>query len=216
MDYLQRLESLHPDIVDNYLQSGTSDAIPAEMQQFIMQLQWALEIKEYEGNISRAAKKLRMRVSAAQNIQLNINTAKARIYSAMTYFDVDDNIPQKIWDRDTANKLSSLAQLAIAQDKLTEAGRFIDRANELRRRANTADNNNGNLQINFLISTDYNIEDGGFERKNLKAIAAKANKGFYINMISGITGITEKEREGLYQDADIVETDFEEVNSNEQ
>lgn len=216
MDNLQRLESLHPDIVDSYLQSGTSDAIPVELQQFIMQLQWALEIKEYEGNISRAAKKLRERVFATQHIRLNINTAKARIYSAMTYFDVDDNIPQKIWDRDAANKFASLAQLAIAQDKLGEAGRFLDRANELRRRANTADTNGSNQQINFLISTDYRIEEGGFERKNLKNIAAKANKGFYIQLISGITGINEQEREGLYQDADITEVDFEEINSNEQ
>ncbi len=213
MEYLARLEALHPDIISNFLESGNSEAIPVELQQFIMQLQWAIEIKEYESNINRAAKKLRERVWATHKIRLNINTAKARIYNAMVYFDVDDNIPQKVWDRDAANKFESLAKLAIAQDKLNEAGRFIDRANELRRRANTADVGAGSNQINFLISTDYNIEDGGFERKNLKQIAAKANKGFYINLINGLP-LSQEEKEPLYRDADIEEADFEEINEN--
>ncbi|MCW3784924.1 hypothetical protein [Plebeiibacterium sediminum] len=213
MEYLARLEALHPDIIDNFLASGESQAIPIELQQFIMQLQYAIEIKEYESNINRAAKKLRERVWATQKIRLNINTAKARIYNAMVYFDVDDNIPQKVWDRDAANKFESLAKLAIAQDKINEAGRFIDRANELRRRANTADSGSGNNQINFLISTDYKIEDGGFERKNLKQIAAKANKGFYINLINGLP-LSQEEKEPLYRDADIEEADFEEINEN--
>ncbi len=210
MEYLARLEALHPDIIDNFLENGRSDAIPAELQQFIMQIQWAAEIKEYEGNINRAAKKLRERVWAVQKIRLNINTAKARVYSAMAYFDVDDNVPQKIWDRDAANKFEDLAKLAISQDKLNEAGRFLDRANELRRRANSNDNASGNIQINFLISTDYNIEKEGFERKNLKAIAAKANKGFYIQLISGLPG-TDEEKKPLYSDAGIEDADFEEV-----
>ncbi len=213
MEYLARLEALHPDIISNFLESGDSEAIPIELQQFIMQLQYAIEIKEYESNINRAAKKLRERVWATQKLRLNINTAKARIYNAMVYFDVDDNIPQKVWDRDAANKFESLAKLAIAQDKINEAGRFIDRANELRRRANTADSGSGNNQINFLISTDYKIEDGGFERKNLKQIAAKANKGFYINLINGLP-LSQEEKEPLYRDADIEEADFEEINEN--
>lgn len=210
MEYLARLEALHPDIIDNFLENGCSDAIPAELQQFIMQIQWAAEIKEYEGNNNRAAKKLRERVWAVQKIRLNINTAKARVYSAMAYFDVDDNVPQKIWDRDAANKFEDLAKLAISQDKLNEAGRFIDRANELRRRANSNDNASGNIQINFLISTDYNIEKEGFERKNLKAIAAKANKGFYIQLISGLP-LSDEEKQPLYNDAGIEDADFEEV-----
>ncbi|TAJ13049.1 hypothetical protein DMA11_10310 [Marinilabiliaceae bacterium JC017] len=213
MDYLARLETLHPDIIDSFLVSGQSDAIPVELQQFILQIQWAAEIKEYEGNITRAAKKLRERTWAVQQIRLNINTAKARVYAAMAYFDVDDNIPQKIWDRDAANKFEDLAKLAIAQDKLNEAGRFFDRANELRRRANNNDNTSGNLSINFLISTDYKIEEGGFERKNLKQIAAKANKGFYINLISGLP-LSDEEKVPLYRDADIEDTDFEEISDN--
>lgn len=210
MEYLARLETLHPDIIDSFLDSGHSDAIPVELQQFILQIQWAAEIKEYEGNVTRAAKKLRERTWAVQKLRLNINTAKARIYAAMVYFDVDDNVPQKIWDRDAANKFEDLAKLAIAQDKINEAGRFLDRANELRRRANSNDNTSGNLSINFLISTDYNIEKEGFERKNLKAIAAKANKGFYISLISGLP-LSDEEKKPLYRDADIQDTDFEEV-----
>ncbi len=212
MDYLAKIEALHPDIIDNFLQNGSSEAIPIELQQYIMQLQWAIEIKEYESNITRAAKKLRERVWASQKLRLNINTSKARIYNAMAYFDVDDHIPQKIWDRDAANKFESLAKLAIAQDKLNEAGRFLDRAKELSRRANTVDIASGQLQVNYLISTDYKIEDGGFERKNLKQIAAKANKGFYIQLINGLP-ISDEEKQPLYRDADIEEADFEEINN---
>ena len=213
MEYLARLEQLHPDIVQNYMQTGESAAIPEELQLFIKQITWAAEIKEYEGNINRAAKKLRQRVFAKQGFWLNPHTAKARIYSAMTYFDIDDNIPQKIWDRDTANKLEDLAKLCIAQDKTGEAGRYFEAANKYRARANTVDSEGGNNAINFLISTDYKLEEGGFERKSLKKIAAKAAKGFYIKLINGLT-VSDKEKKSLYEDADIVDTDFEEIDDN--
>nr|WP_321409323.1 hypothetical protein [uncultured Carboxylicivirga sp.] len=212
MDYLATLEQLHPDIIDSFLVSGKSDAIPLELQQFIKQITWAAEIKEYEGNINRAAKKLRQRVLAQQKVMLNIHTAKARIYSAMAYFDIDDNVPQKIWDRDTANKMEDLAKLCIANDKYNEAYRCFEKANFYRQRANTNDRESGNISINFLISTEYKLEDSGFERKNLKQIAAKAQKGFYINLINGLPA-SEEEKKKLFSDADIEDADFEEIDN---
>jgi hypothetical protein len=135
---IEKLDSLHPDIVFNFLDTGTSSAIAKPMQDFIMQIQWASEIWEIERNTTRAAKKLKERVYVHQKTKLNIVTCKARIFQAMEYFDVDHNLPQEIWDRNAADKFEDLMKLAIAQDKLTEAGRFLEKANELRRRANEA------------------------------------------------------------------------------
>ncbi len=213
MEYLTQLEQLHPDIVQDFMNTGNAQAIPVELQKFIKQISWAAEIKEYEGNIRRAAKKLQQRVLAVQGIMLNPHTAKARIYSAMAYFDLDDNIPQKIWDRDTANKLEDLAKLCIANDKFNEAGRFFESANKYRERANTSDKQNGGQTVNFLISTEYKLEEGGFERKNLKQIASKAANGYYIKLINGLP-ITDDEKQGLFKDANIQDVDFEEIDDN--
>ena len=63
MTIIEQLEKLHPDIVESFLLTGKSAAMTPEVQIFVRQIQWAAEIYDYERNISRAAKKLRLRPS---------------------------------------------------------------------------------------------------------------------------------------------------------
>lgn len=55
MTQLDILDKIHPDMISAFLVSGKSDGIPADVQLFLKQLQWAAEIYEYERNITRAA-----------------------------------------------------------------------------------------------------------------------------------------------------------------
>ena len=109
---LQRLGDLHPDIVTDFLESHKSAGISEDLQNFIMQLQWAIEIREvdHERSITRAAAKLRQRVWVVQKIRMSIPNCKVRIAEAMNYFSVDLNVPQKVWDLDTADKLEDYAK----------------------------------------------------------------------------------------------------------
>ena len=117
MNYLETIEKLHPDIVHHFLQTGECKGIPEEIQLFLKQMQWAAEIYEYERNISRAARLLRTRIMALQEKDVDIRTCKARFYSAISYFNVDNNVATKVWETDYANKYEDLAKLAIAADE---------------------------------------------------------------------------------------------------
>ena len=126
--YLETIEKLHPDIVHHFLTTGESKGIPPEVQEFLKQIQWAAEIYEYERNITRAARKLQIRVLATQGINLDQRTCKARFYSAIAYFNVDNNVSVKVWASDYADKYEDLAKLAIASDELRTAKACLDAA----------------------------------------------------------------------------------------
>lgn len=90
MTQLDALDKIHPDLISAFLTTGKCDGIPAEVQVFLKQLQWAAEIYEYERNITRAAKQLRQRINAQQHINVDERTCKARIYAAINYFNISN------------------------------------------------------------------------------------------------------------------------------
>jgi len=210
--YLDKLQALPPEIVNDFLIKGDSSAISKEMQLFIMQIQWAAEITRSIKSISRAASKLRTRVLMEQRINLPIPTAKSRIYAAMEYLHVENNVAQAVWDMDTADKLQDYALALTRQRKFNEAAKWTDRANDLRKQANTATQKNGGNTF-FLVSNKITHEELGFGKKNLKEIARKHKDGYYLNLINNDLKdhISKEERKQLLQDANISDAEYEEV-----
>ena len=87
-----------------------------------LQLQWAMEIYEHERNITRAARKLQQRINANQGIKIEQRTCMARIFEAINYFQVDNNVPIKIWENQYANQFEKLAKMcALAGDYKTSS-----------------------------------------------------------------------------------------------
>lgn len=206
MTMLARLGTLHPDIVTDFLDEGKTTAFPVELQHYILQLQWAMEIREleHERNITRAARMLRIRVMASQKIRLSLPACKNRIAEALDYFSVDLNVPQKVWDLDTADKLEDLAKLAIKDNDFKTAHRLYKDANEYRRRASTVLSDEDFKPHVFLMDPKITGEDLGFEDKNLKEIATKCNDGFYVKLITQLP-VEKEEKSKLFKDADIEE-----------
>ena len=203
MNYLDRIEALHPDIIDHFLENGISKAIPEDLQLLIMQLSWAVEIWDKERNITRAAKQLKMQIKARQGITLGIMACKQRINDSKIYFFVNSSVSNKFWYLDAADKFEDLVKLAVASDKLQEAGRFHERATEYRIKAN-AELSLADMQPPiFLISDKMTLEELGFEKKSLKEIARKHNDGFYIQLITQLPGLDKSEKKRLLQDAGI-------------
>lgn len=214
MSNLQRLETLHPDVISDFLETGKSSAMPVELQRFILQLQWVVEIREngHERNINRAAAKLRNRILVEQKIKLSIPACKVRISQALTYFHVDLNVPQKVWDLDTANKLEDLAKLAIKDNDWRTARQLYLDSNEYKRRASQTLSDEDFEPHVFLMDPKITGEDLGFEEGNLKEIATKCNDGFYVKLITQLP--TDKEnKKQLANDAevDITDAEWEEV-----
>ncbi|MBV5334360.1 MAG: hypothetical protein JZU49_00960 [Sulfuricurvum sp.] len=202
MNYLARIESLHPDIIEHFIETGESRAIPEDLQMIIKQLTWSVEIWETERNITRASKLLKMRVKAKQGITLGLMCCKQRINDSKLYFNVDCTVSNKYWLLDAADKFEDLVKLAVAQDKLQEAGRFHEKATEYRVKAN-AELSMADMQPPiFLISDKMNLEELGFEKKNLKEIARKHSDGFYVGLITQLP-IDKSDKRRLMYDAGI-------------
>jgi len=64
MTYIEKLSTLHPDVIDEFIRTGTSDVIPIDLQQTISQMVFAIQIYRTERNISLAARKLQVRTKA--------------------------------------------------------------------------------------------------------------------------------------------------------
>lgn len=213
MQYLERLDKLHPDIIQHFLTTGDSAGIPDELQKFIMQLQFAAEVYEYEKNITRAAAKLQEQIQVRQKITMPLRTCKARIYAALNYFNIDNNVSIKVWENDFADKYHDLAQLALQADDIKTAKACYDAARKSRLAASEAAARETDWAPVFIISPEITAEQMGFQRQSLKEIARKNNEGFYLSLIDSLP-IEKHERARLLRDAEIEDVDFEEIETN--
>ncbi|RHL08695.1 MULTISPECIES: hypothetical protein [Bacteroides] len=211
MTQLDTLDKIHPDLISAFLTTGKCDGIAPDVQIFLKQLQWAAEIYEYERNITRAAKQLRQRINAQQQINIDERTCKARIYAAINYFSIDNNVSIKVWESNYADKYEDLAKLCAAAEDYKTMGKCYSAALECRRRASEIAEADRDLGIVFLISPELSSEDLGYSKASLKEIAAKHNKGFYLNLIDSLP-IKKVEKKRLLRDADIQEAEYEELN----
>jgi hypothetical protein len=211
MNYLDNIDKLHPDIISAFMTTGKSEGIPEEIQLFLKQLQWAAEIYEYERNITRAAKQLQTRISTLQQIMIDVRTCKSRIYAAINYFNIDNNVSIKIWESNYADKYEDLAKLCAVRGEYKTMMNCYDKAAECRRRSAQIAEAGRDLGVVFLITPEITPELLGYSRKNIKEIAGKNNDGFYINLINSLPAeLSEKKR--LLRDADIEEAEIIEEN----
>ena len=211
---LEKLESVHPDLITTFLTTGEGEGIPKDVQIFLKQLQWASEIYEFERSITRGAKKLRVRIAAEQHLTLDVRTCMSRINQAIGYFNVDCNVGIKVWENDFANKYEDLAKVCSAKRDYKMQKACMDQALECRRRASEMAEADRDLGVVFIISPEVTPEELGFQKKNLKEIAAKHNKGFYVSLIDGLP-IESVEKKRLLRDADIEEAEMLEEVSDE-
>ena len=65
---IEKLDSIHPDLISAFLTNGECDGIPKDVKLFLQQLQWSAEIFEHERNITRAAKKLKLRINRGTHL----------------------------------------------------------------------------------------------------------------------------------------------------
>ena len=207
MTLTDKLDKLHPDLIAAFLSTGKCDGIPEDVQLFLKQIQWAAEIYEYERNISRAAKTLRKRIIAMQHVAIDVRTCRARIYEAINYFSIDNNVSAKVWEDNYADKYEDLAKLCASRGDYKTQKECYNNALECRRRASQIAEASTDMGIVFLFSKDLTAEELGYTSENLKKIASKYNEGFYLNMIQSLP-VDKDEKKRLLRDADIQEAEI--------
>ena len=207
MTQLDRIEQRHPDLISQFFATGKCEAIPKELQKFLEQLQWAMEIYEHERSITRAARKLQQRINVNQGIKIEQRTCMARLYEAINYFQVDNNVPIKIWENQYANQFENLAKMCALSGDYKTQGKCYERALECRRRASEISEADRDLGVTFLITPNITAEELGFSKKSLKDIAAKHNEDFYVTLIDSLP-VELKEKKRLLRDADIQDAEI--------
>lgn len=211
--YLEQIGELHPDLLAGFLATGKCDAIPKELRLFIQQLQWAVEIYETERSITRCATKLRQRIAAEQctddghHIKMEQRTAIARVYQALEFFHVDQNVSIKVWEAIYADQFEKIAQFAALKGDLKTQAKATERALECRRRAAEIADTDRSLGVTMLFHGDITPELMGLEKKSLKEIARKDNDGEYLKIINQLP-LESLEKKRILRDADIQEAEI--------
>ena len=205
--YLEQIGELHPDLLAGFLATGKCDAIPENLRLFIQQLQWAIETYETERSITRCATKLRQRIAAEQHIKMEQRTAVARVYQALNFFHIDQNVPIKVWEAVYADQFEKIAQFAALKGDLKTQAKATERALECRRRAAEIADTDRSLGVTMLFHGDITPELMGLEKKSLKEIARKDNDGEYLKIINQLP-LESLEKKRILKDADIQEAEI--------
>lgn len=206
---ISQIEDLHPDLIAAFLATGQSDAVPKDLQLFLQQLMWAMEIFEHERSITRCASKLRQRVAAEQQVRIEQRTAIARIYEALNFFHVDQNVSIKIWEAVYADQFEKIAMLAAASGDLKTQCKSTERALECRRRAAEIADSDRSLGVYQLISPDVTPDLLGYQAQDMKMIARKNREGAYT-IIQGLP-VEKEDKRRLMLDAGIDISSYEEI-----
>lgn len=212
MTHFEILSKLDPAIIAHFLETGTSEGIPPETQQWLQEISMAYEEYDKNRNISKAAEALKVRITAKFRKKISIRTCQERIYAALEYFHVDNIVSDKVWYIDFANKYEDDAKAAIEAEDFRSAYLFRKAAEECREKSSIAASLDTDFVPIFLLSPNISLIDLGFESKNLKEIARKNNEGYYLNLINSLP-IEQAEKKRLRIDANLPETPYEEIES---
>lgn len=130
-----KLDDLHKipiEIIQDFRNTGKSSAIPEKLQAFIREIDSASVIIEKQKirNITRAAEALRKVYP-----DISHNTAKNRIYDAITMLHIGSTVSAEAWNNYYADRLEDLHDLNIASDNPREARLCLIAAKDMREAA---------------------------------------------------------------------------------
>ncbi|OJV17900.1 MAG: hypothetical protein BGO30_08130 [Bacteroidetes bacterium 41-46] len=210
MNKLERLQTIDPDVLQNFLKTRRSAALPEDLQDYIIKINAVPSIVHHQGaNMTRVVRALQKQFPA-----INYSTARDIYYDAMNFFHIDDTITVDAWDNYYADKMEDLARVSIALDKLDTAKRCYDKAHEFRTKAAERIKVTDWQVPVFIITNKVKHTDLGFEKKSLHDIVRKDEDGFYINLINSLE-TSDKEKKRLIREANIVDVEHEEVMEDE-
>lgn len=200
--FLERLEVIDPQIIEHYRRTGKSEALPAGLKTRIDWYSSAIEIHKTTNTIQRCAKELAKRHTELKTVYL----AKKIIYEALQFFHVDNTVSNEVWDDCYAEQFDKLSILCIADNRFEAAGRFMTKAHELRTQKESRISPEDLKSPILIIHNKIHPEDLGATKISLHEIATKANNGAYMDLINKLP-ISDKERDSLFEDAEIVKED---------
>lgn len=201
-DRLMLLESFKADEIQYFLKNRKSEVIPADMQEYILQMDSMSRFFHYhKHSYTRAIECLRKEWPT-----LTIAQARGIYRDALEYFYQDEGISARAWDLKYADAYDDLARLAIKADKLATAKAALDKAHELRTKQREQENIHWQPPI-YLVNINVKPEDLGYQSQKLMDIAKRAEDAQYKQLILGLE-TTDAEKKRLLADANIPVDDY--------
>lgn len=125
----EKLERLHPEIIQNYFNSGNPSGIPPEVISYIEKIDKIPELYRRHGSPSRTAQELKR---LYPDLFPSQNTARALVYLAINHFHLNSSVKNQAWDNLYADRFDELAQIEVKNGNIEAAKRIYNEAHRLR------------------------------------------------------------------------------------
>lgn len=187
---LEIVRSYPVEELQRFLKLRESDAIPPEMQQYILQLNSASSIIHHVGtNLKKASDALMTEYPTLTRAQ-----ARGLYYDTLEFFYMDEAVSARAWDMIYADEFERLKGVAIGQEQCMTAFKCLEKAHELRTKRRESMDYDWTPPV-FLISTTVKPESLGYKSQKLMDIAKRHEDKEYREMIMSLeTTAAEKER----------------------
>lgn len=201
MTIAEKFESLHPDVIQDFLKTSKSHAIPIEVQRFILVLDRIPELQRRFPNITRCAREL---MAKYPDFKLSFQMAREFIYTAINYFHLNSNVRNEAWNQYYADRAEDLHNICVQNEDFKTAKEYLSLAHEWRLSKNENQIDAEKLRPVFhLISPEVTPQMLGLGKEySLKDIWTERNKR-YTEAISVIDkmDINSDDKERLREEA---------------
>ena len=177
MSLRERFQSLHPDIIQSFRKTTKSDAIPEDLQRYILLLDRVPELQRRYPSVSRCAKEL---INKYPEFELSFNSAREIIWEAINFFHLNSTVLNAAWNNYYADKLEELSNITIASGNFSVAKLCLVHAAKLRQNPNEGAIDSTKIRpIVHVMSPEVTWQMlGGKREYNLKSIAGERLKQY--------------------------------------
>lgn len=209
-DRLTLLQTYKADDIQYFIQNRHSDIIPANMQNYILQMDAVARITR----TNRLSVRDTIEQLRKQWPELSFAQGRAIYYDALDYFYMDDSVSARSWDLVYAEKLEDMALLALKANKLDVAFKCTTKAHELRTKQRESMDYDWHAPT-YMININVKPEDLGYTSQKLADIAKRNEDRKYREMIMSLE-VTEAEKQRLLREAGVDNIPTQEAQVDEQ
>lgn len=129
MKISEQLERIHPEILQNYFDTGNASGIAPEVLTYIEKIDKIPDLYRKNGSPTRTSRDL-MRLYP--ELFTTFKTAQALVYAAINHFHLNATVKNAAWDNLYADRFDELAQIEVKRGNIEAAKRIYADAHRLR------------------------------------------------------------------------------------
>ncbi|MBV5334189.1 MAG: hypothetical protein JZU49_00095 [Sulfuricurvum sp.] len=129
MTVSETLERLHPEVIQNYFDTGNASGISAEVIRYIEKIDKIPELYRRHQSPTATSREL---MKLFPDLFTSFKTAQALVYAAINHFHLNSTIKNQAWDNLYADRFDELAKIEVKRGNIEAAKRIYTEAHRLR------------------------------------------------------------------------------------